>query len=109
MKQAYLVCKRIGKNLHFLMFLNGFILASILYFVMQSKYENGLFAVIHSEIETHIDADDTHDSVVVKAMHACHDLLANRAFTFQRGESADLGMAATIFHSTQVDLMTTKG
>jgi len=109
MKQAYLFCKRIGKNLHFLMFLNGFVLASIFYFVMQSKYENGLFAVIHSEIETHLDADDTHDSVVVKAMHACHSLMANRATTFQRDESADLGLAATIFHSTQVDLMTTKG
>jgi hypothetical protein len=108
MKQAYLFCKKIGKNLHFLMFVNGFILASIFYFVMQSRYENGLFAVIHSEIETHIDADDTHDSVVVKAMHACHDLLANRATTFQHA-SIDLGLAASLFHSTQVDLMTTKG
>ena len=108
MKQAYLVCKRIGKNLHFLMFLNGFVLASIFYFIMQSKYENGLFAVIKSQIETRIDSDDTHDSVVVKAMHACHDLMSNRASTFEN-RPVDFGLATTVFHSTQVDLMTTKG
>src|SRR6201996_4555706 len=108
MKQAYLVCKRIGKNLHFLMFLNGFLLASIFYFVMQSKYENGLFAVIKGQIETHIDADDTNDSVVVKAMHACHELMSNRATTFENAP-VDLGPAASLFHSTQVDLMTTQG
>jgi hypothetical protein len=108
MKQAYVFCKRIGKNLHFLMFLNGFLLASIFYFLIQSRYENGLFAAIKTEIETHIDADDTHDSVVVKAMHACHDLMVNRAPIFGR-IPVDLGPTASIFHSTQVDLMTTKG
>jgi hypothetical protein len=91
------------------MFVNGFILASICYFFVQSKYENGLFSVIKSEIETHIDSDDTHDSVVVKAMHACHDLMINRAATFGNYSSFDFGPAATVFHSTQVDLMTTKG
>jgi hypothetical protein len=45
---------------------------------------------------------------VVKAMHECHNLMANRASTFQR-DVHDLGPAATIFHSTQVDLMTTDG
>ena len=108
MKQAYLFCKRIGKNLHFLMFLNGFLLASIFYFLIQSRYENGLFTAIKSEIETHINSDDTHDSVVVKAMHTCHDLMINRAWTFGRAP-IDIGPSAGIFHSTQVDLMTTKG
>ena len=108
MKQAYIFCKRIGKNLHFLMFLNGFLLASIFYFLIQSRYERGLFAAIKTDIETRIDADDTHDSVVVKAMHACHDLMIARAPVFGP-ESTDLGPAGTIFHSPQVDLMTTKG
>jgi hypothetical protein len=90
------------------MFLNGFLLASIFYFLVQARYEKGLFAAIKSDIETHIDADDTHDSVVVKAMHACHDLMINRAPVFGRNPM-DLGPVGNIFHSTQVDLMTTKG
>jgi hypothetical protein len=108
MKQAYLFCKRVGRNLHFLMFLNGFLLASIFYFIIQSRYENGLFSAIKTEIETHIDADDTHDSVVVKAMHACHYLMVNRAPIFGK-DPIDIGPEANLFHSTQVDLMTTKG
>jgi hypothetical protein len=108
MKQAYLFCKRIGKSLHFLMFLNGFLLASIFYFLIQSRYENGLFSVIKSEIESHVGPDDTHDSVVVKAMHACHALMVNRAPTFG-GTAIDFGPEGTFFHSTQIDLMTTRG
>lgn len=110
MKQAYLFCKKLGKNLHFLMFVNGFVLASILCFFIQSKYDNGLFSVIHNDIESHLDADDTHDSVVVKAMHVCHDLLGNRQSTFS-GATTDfrLGPEAGLFHSTSVDLMTAKG
>jgi hypothetical protein len=110
MKHAYLFCKKLGKNLHFLMFVNGFILASILYFFVQSKYENGLFAVIHTDIESHLDGDDTHDSVVVKAMHVCHDLMSNRQSTFEHPTTdLNLGPAAGFFHSTAVDLMTAKG
>jgi hypothetical protein len=110
MKHAYLFCKRLGKNLPFLMFINGFILASILYFFIQSRYENGLFSVIKTDIETHLGPDDTHDSVVVKAMHVCHDLMSNRQSTFAHPTTdLTLGPAAGLFHSTSVDLMTAKG
>jgi hypothetical protein len=110
MKQAYLFCKRLGKNLPFLMFINGFILASILYFFIQSKYEHGLFAVIKTDIESHLGPDDTQDSVVVKAMHICHDLMSNRQATFaQPTTDLSLGPSAGVFHSTSVDLMTAKG
>ena len=107
MKYIFKFCKRIGKNLHFLMFLNGFVLASIFYFFVQSKYESGLFSAIKTGIESHIDADDTNDSVAVKAMNTCYDLMSNRYPTF--GGAANLGPEASIFHSATVDLMTTQG
>ncbi|HWB90754.1 MAG TPA: hypothetical protein VG605_02840 [Puia sp.] len=107
MKYTLKFCKRLGKNLHFLMFLNGFLLASIGYFFIQSKYETGLFSVIKSGVESHIDPDDTNDSVVVKAMNTCYGLMSNRASTF--GGASNLGPEAGIFHSAAVDLMTTRG
>ena len=87
------------------MFLNGFLLASLFYFKMESTYENGLFASLKSSIDAQIDSDDTPDSVAVKAMSACYFLMQPRATSFK----GDLGPEASVFHSTAVDLMTTRG
>lgn len=87
------------------MFFNGFVLASLLYFKMESSYENGLFASIKSSIDSRIDSNDTPDSILVKSMNVCYLLMNNRATTF----TTDLGLEAGIFHSTTFDLMTTQG
>src|ERR1700753_1909666 len=108
MRPTYNLCKRVVRSLPFLMFINGFVLASILYFLVQSTYENGLFASVKSDIESRIDANDTQDSIVVKAMGITHDLMFNRASTFNHN-ARDLGPEEGIFHSASVDLMTTKG
>jgi hypothetical protein len=103
-----IILKRIFRNLYFLMFLNGFVLASLFYFNMESDYENGLFASIKYSIDAKIDGNDTPDSVVVKAMNACHQLMVNRLPTFANNNTK-LGAEAGFFHSTSVDLMTTMG
>jgi hypothetical protein len=108
MGYPFIILKRIFRNLYFLMFLNGFLLASLFYFNMESDYENGLFASIKYAIDAKIDANDTPDSVVVKAMNECHFLMGNRAPTFANNYTK-LGAEAGIFHSTSVDLMTTMG
>lgn len=108
MRYAFGLCKRILTNLHFLMFLNGFLLASMLYFLTQTTYEKGLFSSIKTYVEASIDADDTPDSVLVKSMNVCNNLMNNRATTFTSG-IASMGPRAGIFHSTGVDLMTTSG
>lgn len=94
------------RNLYFLMFLNGFLLASLFYFKMESFYEDGLFASIKSTIDGQIDADDTPDSVAVKAMTTCYHLMNNKGSIFSKG---DLGPEADVIHSTDIDLMTTRG
>jgi len=99
--------KNIFRNLYFLMFLNGFLLASMFYFKMQSTYEQGLFATIKGSIDSKVDRDDTQDSIVVKAMATCHDLMSNRAPIF--GGTQVLGPNASFFHATSVDLQTTQG
>jgi len=100
--------KKAFRNLYFLMFFNGFILASLLYFSMEASYEDGLFANIKSTIDSRIDSNDTPDSVLIKSMNICYQLMNNRASTFN-SNSVDLGPEANIFHSTAVDLMTTRG
>jgi hypothetical protein len=94
------------RNLYFLMFLNGFLLASLFYFKMESYYEDGLFASIKNTINLQIDKDDNTDSLVVKAMSTCYHLLSNKGSTFYNGS---LGPEADVIHSTSFDLMTTRG
>ena len=60
------------------MFLNGFLLASMFYFKMQASYEDGLFSSIENSIDATVNADDTQDSVVLKAMNVCNYLMKNR-------------------------------
>ncbi|MHA4808500.1 hypothetical protein ACX0G9_10340 [Flavitalea flava] len=107
-KKIVTVFKKPFRNLYFLMFLNGFLLASIFYFKMESTYENGLFLSIKNTINRQLDANDTQDSIVIKAMKECNYLMTDRASTFQYG-AAPLGPQADFFHSTAVDLMTTRG
>lgn len=94
------------KKPYSLPFLHGFILASLLYFKMQSSYEDSVFASIRTNIDHNIDRDDTRDSIVVKAMNVCHNLMSNRAPVFV-GNSIQL--QDNYFHSVSVDLMTTSG
>src|ERR1700754_2349389 len=92
------VIKKIFRNLYFLMFLNGFLLASLFYFKMEATYENGLFASIKSSIDTRLDSDDTQDSIPVKAMVTCHDLMSTRAPIFEGTRL--LGPQSDFFHGT---------
>ncbi len=108
LKKPFRLVKRAFKNLYFLMFLNGFLIASLCYFKMESSYENGLFLSIKNDVDNRIDADDTQDSVVVKAMHVCNFLMGNRAYMF-RDVKDMANMKSDFFQATSVDLMTTKG
>ncbi len=107
MTRPFVLLKRAFRNLYFLMFLNGFMLASLFYFRMESSYEDGLFSYVKTSVDNKLDSNDTRDSVVVKAMAATHDLMQNRAAIF--ANSWTLGPEANFFHSASVDLMTTRG
>jgi hypothetical protein len=109
MKFSVNLIRTLLRNLYVLVFLNGFLIAALLCFKIQADYENGLFGSIKSSINQTIDADDTSDSIVVKAMHVAHSLMERRAATFHDPHMASMGPAAGIFHSTAVDLMTASG
>lgn len=109
-RYSVILLKKTLRNLYFLMFINGFILASLFYFKVESSYENRLFAAIKSSIDSRLDSNDTPDSIFVKSMNAGHQLMSNRASTFGNlPNTTDFGLQSTIFHSTSFDLMTTQG
>jgi hypothetical protein len=99
--------KRVFRNLYFLAFLNGFLLASLFYFKMEANYERELFRAIHSNISSKISPSDIQDSVLAKVMHACHDLMVNRESVFQGTEFN--GIQSNLLEPASFDLMTAKG
>jgi hypothetical protein len=107
LKNPFNFLKKAFRNLYFLMFLNGFLLASLFYFKMEAAYESGLFLSIKTSIDSNLDDNDTQDSIVVKAMGACNALMIDRATTFHNG--TNLGPQSNFFHPASVDLMTAEG
>jgi len=99
--------RRVFSNLYFLTFLNGFLLASLFYFKMEARYEKDLFQAIHSDINTKIRAADTQDSVILKVMHACHNLMSNRVTVFEGKQFG--GIKSSLLETTSMDLMTARG
>jgi hypothetical protein len=98
--------RRIFRNLYFLTFLNGFLIATLFYFSMEANYEKQLFRAIQLNIDEKMSPKDVKDSLLVKVMHESNALLANRSQIFSalpiEGFKAD-------FHPATVDLMTANG
>ncbi|HEY2349459.1 MAG TPA: hypothetical protein VGH64_10595 [Puia sp.] len=99
--------RRIFGNLYFLTFLNGFLLASLIYFKMEASYEKELFYAIHSDIGNKISPNDSQDSVVAKAMHVCHNLMNTRGDVFKGSDFH--GFKSGMIDPTSFDLMTASG
>src|SRR5215467_126361 len=99
--------RRIFRNLYFLTFLNGFLLATLIYFKMEADYEQELFKAIQVNVDSKVDLNGNPDSIVVKVMHACHDLLSNRLAVFSN-QNID-GFKVDFVHPTSIDLMTARG
>lgn len=99
--------RNLVKKPYLLVFLNGFMLASLCYFQMERSYENQLYSAIKQSIDSRLDADDTQDSLLVKTMHTCYTMMNNRASVF--GPENLGGFKMNYLHPTSVDLMTAKG
>jgi hypothetical protein len=102
------ILERLFRNLYLLIFLSGFLLASLLYFRMQASYENELFIAIQKNINKKVDLNDTQDSIVVKIMQTCNSLLSNRAPVFTESDDLD-GVEVNYLHPASIDLMTARG
>ena len=83
-------------------------LASLFYFKMEANYENELFDVIQKSIDKQIGLKDSKDSILIKIMQTCSNLLGNRAVIFNGSPELD-GFKADFIHPASIDLMTAKG
>lgn len=99
--------RRFFSNLYFLTFLNGFLLATLFYFRMEANYEKELFQAIRTDINTKVDSADLEDSLIVKVMHVCHNLMVNRGSVFK--DKHFQGFESSLLEPTSVDLMTAQG
>ena len=99
--------RRVFKNLYFLAFVNGFLLATLFYFKMEANYENELFKAIRADINNKVTLADSEDSLMVKIMHECHNLLVNRASVFEGKPFR--GIKSNLVDPASIDLMTAKG
>jgi hypothetical protein len=107
-RYSFSLVKRFFNNLYLLTFLNGFLLSSLLYFSMEATYEGELFAVIKKSIDKKTDFNDTQDSLVIKVMESCNNLLRNRASIFN--EISDFtDVKVNYLHPASIDLMTARG
>ena len=109
MKSVFKFFRHFFGNLYFLVFLNGFLLASLFYFKVEATYENNLFNVIQKSIDKKIDINDTKDSVLVKIMQTCSDMLRGRSVVFSNNAQDLEGFKTDFIHPATIDLMTANG
>lgn len=97
---------------YILIFLNGFLLALLLYFYTENQYEKNLFAslatyVRNSVHETNGLPTSNKDSLLIKSVHMVHDLGERRLPIF--GNLPVNGIKAGYIQPVSVDLMTAQG
>ena len=108
-KSVFKFLRRFFGNLYFLVFLNGFLIASLFYFKIEANYENNLFKVIQKGIDKKIDINDTKDSILVKIMQTCSDMLHSRSVVFNNNSQDLEGFKTDFIHPATIDLMTANG
>ena len=93
--------------LYLLFFMNGVVLASGFYFVIESRYETELFEAIAQKIKSDLPPRYTENEFAIKALQVSNYLQERRYLVF--GDQEINGIKATIFHPSTVDLMTNNG
>jgi len=97
---------RLYYNLYLIIFLNGFFLASTIYFFIESQYEAELFTSIAHKILSDSSSRSNPDSFFKHSMDIANYLVGRRGIVFDNKIG---GIKAEFFHSSTVDLMTGEG
>lgn len=103
----------VQKGKYILIFLNGFVLALLLFFYIEKQYEKNLFgamaAYVQNSITSHSASNsaDIEDSLLIRSIHLVHALGERRLAVF--GQNHVNGMKAGLIHPVSVDLMTAQG
>lgn len=93
-------------NIHFLLFLNGFLIAGFLFCSFQADYENRLFASIAKSISVS-EGQVSQDSILKKAVSTTYSLLVDRSKIFYSVKTG--GFLDNVIHPLSTDMMTAEG
>lgn len=89
-------------------FLNGFLLASIVYFYNEDSYEKGLFESLAENVRTKSTGAVPYDeAILLNSLHLTHYLGERRSIVF--GDKEVNSFKANVVHPVTYDLMTTNG
>jgi hypothetical protein len=97
---------------YLLIFLNGFLLASLIYFYTEKQYEKNVFSSIASYINNPTSSSNSssvnaEDSILVRSLHLVHNLGERRIAIFEKNHVN--GIKASYIQPVSVDLMTAQG
>jgi hypothetical protein len=99
---------RIFHSRHVLVFVNGFLLASLLYFYSEDAYENKVFEALGEYVkEKAAAANNKEEALLLNSLHLTYNLAENRATVFGNKEIHTL--KSSLIHPVTDDLMTTNG
>lgn len=106
----------VARNQQFIIiFLNGFLLALLLYFFVEKQYENKVFASMASYIKKSLVSPASatshqqiaKDSLLISSLHLVHKIGKDRLEVF--GENHVKGIKGAVLQPITVDLMTAQG
>lgn len=94
-------------NLYFLFFLNGLLIASILYFKAESTYEKEVYSAIAQYVTRDSIGKSNKDTFFVRALNLANSFEHNRLNVF--GNKKIKGFKAEIFRPSTMDLLVGNG
>ena len=101
------MARKIIVNLYFLVFLNGFLFAGLIYLRQEDLYERDLFSAIVTKIKSDLKTNNK-DTFLLRSLAMAYELQHNRQNIF--GEQNIVGTDNnSILHSATEDLMAAKG
>ncbi len=98
--------KRIFGNISILLFINGFLLATLFYLHKEDVYEKDLFSAIVNKIKQELKTDNK-DTFLIRSLAMTYELQRSRQSVF--GDNFEDAKENSFFHSATTDLMTAYG
>lgn len=93
---------------HTLVFVNGFLIASLIYFYTEDTYEKRIFETLAFYVKDKTpDSVNREEALILNSLHLTYHLGANRSNVFCVKENPSF--KASIIHPVTYDLMTTNG
>jgi hypothetical protein len=96
--------RKLPGNKRVLFFLNGFMLATMIYFYMEDSYEKNLFEVLASYVKNQTPDKANRKEILITCLQVIHSLELSRNEVFDASQFATI--KSSLIHPATYDLMT---